>query len=177
MKRIALWGILFTIAFGALWWVNQRRKQSAIYLLRDYPHSASLDRVIQTHAQPGDGQDFHPIKTFLMTDWFNDSAARSLTTCSAAQNGGGFNSSCGVLTGASWAFGHRNLLSQAQVTALEKVLPALPPSAPQPPLNRLLVVSFYLGDTWTTRLYDRANLPAPVIKAHQIAEIRGIRHY
>lgn len=149
--KFALATIVFALLFGALLLANHQRKQSAIYLLRDYPCSERLDAVIASHAQPGDGQDdVHPIKTFLSTSGFNDRAAHSSTSCQATQNGAGLSSVCGVTTGIHQKYGLRTWLGKAQIAALEQVLPTLPPNAATPPLERLLVVSFYRENTWTS---------------------------
>lgn len=59
-----------------------------------------------------------------------------------------------------------------QVPALQKALSQMPPSAPKPTLDNLLIVSFWHNQTWTTRIYDRSNLPPQIVKIHQILGIK-----
>ena len=60
----------------------------------------------------------------------------------------------------------------AQLTSFRAQLEHLPPSQTQPALGDLYILSFRdhngYGD-WTTRIYDKSNLPPEIVAIHKLA--------
>ena len=60
-------------------------------------------------------------------------------------------------------------LSEEKFTALRETIASLPSETGAPTTNRIVLVSFRLGEQWVTRNYDRARLPAQVNRLYEIA--------
>jgi hypothetical protein len=62
-------------------------------------------------------------------------------------------------------------LSEEKFVALQETIASLPSETSAPTTNRLVLVSFRLGEQWITRKYDRAILPTQV---NHLYEITGV---
>jgi len=52
---------------------------------------------------------------------------------------------------------------------LDKTLNSLPPEPKRPPKSRRVLVSVPDGNSWNTRIYDRANMPEEILELSRIA--------
>lgn len=130
-----------------------------------YPDEARLQRRLNWHRKRELDKHFEPIRVAL----------------SLFPKGDPFNQWRGLIAedGRTLAYldvydlsrRHRRLgqLSDEQRARVAGHLAALPDSAPRPPLDDLLIVSFATGDRWESRTYHRSRLPAPVRELCQLA--------
>ena len=165
MKRIAFFGFVFALLIGALLFANRRRQQTPAYLLRGYPQSDNLKFIIEDNSQPPNRE-----QALFYTTWFNSNSTDPSMGCTVARLG---SKTCGRSSVTATGPFTNQSIGTAQVAAFDKIAPILPPSASHPTLNNLLIVSYRDGKTWTTRVYDRSDLPDSVVKIHRILGITG----
>lgn len=168
--KFALCGAVFAVLLVALLLVNHRRRQDPVYILSQYAPNGLLDVVIASHSQPvsGSGQKLNRKATLIYSSWF-DQQAQSISQNWVGQNG---KTEYWQSTGADTIGTSPRPLSARRLAWIQTLLPTLPPGAATPPaLSNLLIVSFWRDGQWTTRLYDRSNLPPQVVQIYQILGI------
>src|SRR5262249_7299878 len=67
----------------------------------------------------------------------------------------------------------RKTIDEEELKRLIDLLPALPESTAEPPIQETVLVSFQSGKKWRTETYDTANLPDKLEKAMLIIGERG----
>ena len=174
MKRVlALLG-LSALLLGGLLLANRQRQQSALYLLSRYPQTQAfqavgtghLNRHLPTMLTDGFRVARVTDATFYGT-WFD--GPQQITVQQAVDSTGRHAAVYGGATPQQVL--HLILyarLAPTRLKSLKQTLAQMPPNDPPPSLDRLLIISFQDGPKWTTRLYDRARLPAPVARIFPI---------
>ncbi|MDB5297464.1 MAG: hypothetical protein JWO31_3447 [Phycisphaerales bacterium] len=132
-------------------------------VFRDYPRSAALDEVIQTHVDAGTDREDRAV----LTTWFQDGDPRVARFCSVRPSG-----KCStyqyVYQTEFRAPASRQLTADT-VRAIVDAARQLPPTQ-RPVLANMLIISYRLNGLWQTRLYDRTNRPPA---ASTIFEVTG----
>ena len=174
MKRVlALLG-LSALLMAALLWANHQRQQSALYLLSRYPQTQAFQAIGTGHLNRHlptmltDGfRSAGVTDPILYGTWFNGS--QRIPSQQAVNRTGSFAAVYGGATPQQVL--HLILyarLAPTRLKLLKQTLAQMPPADPPPALDRLLIISFQDGPKWTTRLYDRAHLPAPIARIFPI---------
>ena len=177
MKRqILRWLIVPTLCLLALLMLDGYRRQTPAYILAHYPHDQTFDNVVANHLDDADFLPNSPRQAVFLAAWFDGESSAYPSRCFVRQNGKGeffvqHNRSPVEITEQS------NLEFQfdsVQVAAMHNLLVDLSPNAPAPPLDELLILSFWHNRKWTTRVYNRAQLPVEVARLYQIVGIPGV---
>lgn len=162
--KFLIFGVIFALLLGALLLANNRRQQSAIYILSQYPRSDNLNYLTQKHLQNSD-------QLLFSSDWFDQNKTGVNRGCQISAT---LSQVCAVSSSNAAQAASVGAVTPAQIAAFDKIAPTLPPNAATPPpLADLLIVSFRSKGQWTTRIYNRAQLPPTVVRAHQILGIEG----
>jgi len=145
-------GLAMVVACG-----GGSRQQIVPSQFAPYPRSEALDLVIKEHVDAGTQSGE---KRVLLTTWFLDGDPRVARFASVREDG-----EC-----RRWQYVHqaealrpspRAQLPAETLRLLHQSLAELPPGT-QPPLENMIIVSWWNGGVWETRLYDRLNRPSAV---------------
>ena len=179
MKRIALFGFIPALLIAALLVANNWRKQTPEYRLGRYPSTPLFDGVVFAHLnkEPPFSFSFFRCKGQMLfySTWFETKKHQGAIQCILSTAAERLRTRQMTVTSlVSDTPQPKISLAPAQINLFKAISKTLPPSAATPPtLDNLLIVSFQQNGQWTTRLYDRSNLPASVVKAHQILGVKG----
>ena len=175
MKRFAFPGILAVLLLAGLLFVNHQRQQTPAYLLRQYPRTQTFQTIERNHLQRQ--------LPSILTDGFRSSGVTDAIFYITWFDGPQHIPSQQAVNSAerlAAIFGgampqqvlhsiHYSRLAPARMAVLKRTLAQMPPNDAPSSLDRLLLMSFQDGPTWTTRLYDRAHLPAKVAHIFPLA--------
>lgn len=130
--------------------------------LAGYPQSAAFDAVVKEHLYP----DNKPTAKLVQGTWFLDGRPNVTIECGVDTDGKG----CTVRAVYDWAYQNKSTiqLDDKKLQALRSALQALPPSSLHPPLDKLLILSYRIGNKWVTRLYDKDHLPVSVQEVYEV---------
>lgn len=170
-KTCCLRLLLPLLLFGTLWAVVSYRQSSPTYILAQYPKSPAFNRAVKSHQTEADApipavpMQGSNAKILFYSTWFSDGRPNVAMQCVIDEQGRMFS----YRDVYDWAIqnSHYAQFKPSQLAALKKALPNLPSRKGTPTLNNLLILSFRDGKTWTTRIYDKTNLPAAVIKIYK----------
>ena len=127
-----------------------------------YPYSAAFDAVMKEHLYPSD----KPTPELLEGTWFLNGNPRVAMECGVDTDGKGY--TVRAVYDNAYQIERATQLDDKKLQALRSALQALPPSSPHPPLGKLLILSFRIGDKWVTRLYDKEHLPVLVQGVYEL---------
>lgn len=119
-----------------------------------YPDDPALNRVVDHHVEAGrDARE----RRLLLTTWFQDGTPRGVAQfCSIRPDG--------HQTAYQWVYEVSTTVPRVKeippetLDLIQQALASLPPSQ-RPPLANMLIVSYWNGGVWQTRLYDRMKRP------------------
>ena len=133
--------------------------------LARYPQSPALAATRDAYAEAAAGRGRDNV---LMTTWFPGAGAEVGEWSTVDPRGKV--SIYRFVHNVGFQDSRSTSLVQSQIPELASLLATLPPSAPPPTLDRLLIVGFPdAGGSWITRLYDRARPPDAVRRVfHQM---------
>ena len=161
-SKFAFAAVTFALLMGALLFANFRRQQTPTYILAQYPRSATWDWMRERHLRNA------PNAVFL-ADWFDAPTTETAKGCSIGQSG---NRICSIYsldsTNRSQQATRTSVVPPARLKNFQTALRQMPPGLTRPPqLGHLLVISFQDGAQWTTRIYDRDNLPPQIYRLNE----------
>lgn len=146
-------------------------------LLKPYPHSDAFDYIIRTHQNQSFrpfGYDFPPEKRaetanpplVLYATWF----LRGEPGIAMQYTVDAFGRVNTVRSCYNWADQDCQMAqaTPAVLSQLRRDIAALPAGSQLSSLDRLLIVSFYRDQRWTTRLYDRTEPPIQVRRLYKL---------
>ena len=127
-----------------------------------YAHSAGFDAVVKEQLYPSD----KPTTKLLEGTWFLDGRPDVAIECRVDTDGKGYT----VRAVYNWAYQNSFSiqLDDKKLQAERSALQAVPVSSLHPPMDKLLILSFRIGNKWVTRLYDKEHLPASVQQAYEV---------
>ena len=176
MKRQHLWLLVPALLFVVIAVVDNHRRQTPAYILAHYPHDQTFGNVVANHLDNPKFAPNSPREAVFLAAWFDAQTPAWPSRCFVRRNGEGefwvqHNASpMDIRTNSNRDF----QFDSSQLAAMSKLLRALPPSAKMPLLDDLLMLSFWENQKWTTRIYNRSQLPVEVVRLYRIVGIPGL---
>ncbi len=163
--KFAFAGIFAALLLGALLIANHKRQQTPTYILGQYSRSANFDLITEHHLR-------HAPDMVFTADWFDTDNTADSKGCRIDQAGA---RTCEIIAANRSQAMSASSIPIPRLIRFQKALSQLPAGETvAPPLKRLFVVSFRDGPGWTTRIYDRAKLPAQLFRLSEFQFFKTI---
>ena len=174
MKRLkVLWIVIPLLLFAVVWRVQRQRLTSTEYILSRYPEvRGNMGGVRDGLVKVLDnGTTIHTLLGFC---WYPDRNLPVYNTFILYEDGNAVatedpvgNKTSGYVSEVrEWRF------TATELQTAKSTLPNMSPISEAPAFEDFLFVGFLDGNRWTTRVYNRRNLPAPVRTLIRLAKIK-----
>ena len=159
--------VLPLLLCGAFFFLKQRERQNAAYVLAQYSQDRDFERLCREHLRFSQSSTGSKDEPRFFADWFLDDRPGVYYHCDMQDTKA---VSMRVTASFSMTASKWVNLTVGQRRQLQAFLQQLPSN--QPPVERrnILLITFYGAGRWNTRVYDHSHLPPEITQIYRIVD-------